>query len=54
MYINDIHILIYVLVGVVGLLVGQFMDWCNKRLPEYKKILSKEYFLMVKYTMHIA
>ncbi len=44
MYINDIHILIYVLVGVVGLLVGQFMDWCNKRLPEYKKILSKEFF----------
>ncbi len=44
MYINDIHILIYVLVGVVGLFVGQFIDWCNKRLPEYKKVLSKEFF----------
>jgi len=44
MYINDIHILIYVAVGVAGLLVGQFMDWCNRRLPEYKKILSKEFF----------
>lgn len=44
MYINDIHILIYVLVGIVGLIVGQFIDWCNKRLPEYKKVLSKEFF----------
>lgn len=44
MYINDVHILSYVLVGIIGLLVGQFIDWCNKRLPEYKKVLSKEFF----------
>ena len=44
MYINDIHILIYTAVGVIGLFVGQFIDWCNKRLPEYKKVLSKEFF----------
>jgi leader peptidase (prepilin peptidase)/N-methyltransferase len=44
MYINDIHILIYVAVGIAGLLIGQLIDWCNKRLPEYKKILSKEFF----------
>lgn len=44
MYINDIHILIYVLVGIIGLFVGQFIDWCNKRLPNYKKVLSKEFF----------
>ena len=44
MYINDIHILIYVAVGVAGLLIGQFIDWCNKRLPDYKKILSQEFF----------
>lgn len=44
MYINDVHILIYVLVGVIGLFIGQFIDWCNKRLPEYKKVLSKEFF----------
>lgn len=42
MYINDIHILIYVAVGIIGLIVGQFIDWCNKRLPEYKKVLSKD------------
>ena len=44
MYINDIHILAYVLIGIIGLVVGQIIDYCNKRLPEYKKILSKEFF----------
>ena len=45
MYINDTHILIYVLAGILGLIVGQFIDWCNKRLPEYEKVLSKEFFI---------
>ena len=35
MYINDIHIIYYILVGILGLGVGQFVDWCNIRLPEY-------------------
>lgn len=42
MYYNDVHILYYVLFGVIGLIVGQFVDWCNKRLPEYKKVFSKD------------
>lgn len=44
MYINDINIMFYVLVGIIGLFVGQFIDWCNNRLPEYKKVFSKEFF----------
>lgn len=44
MYINDIHILTYVVVGIIGLFVGQFIDWCNLRLPEYKKIFSKDFY----------
>ena len=44
MYINDIHILTYHVTGVIGLFVGQFIDWCNLRLPEYKKIFSKDFF----------
>lgn len=44
MYINDINIMLYVLVGIIGLFVGQFIDWCNNRLPEYKKVFSKEFF----------
>ena len=44
MYINEIHILWYVLVGAIGGFVGQFIDWCNIRLPEYKKVFSKDFF----------
>lgn len=44
MYINDIHILWYVFVGIIGLFVGQFIDWCNIRLVEYKKIFSRDFF----------
>ena len=44
MYINEMHILWYVFVGVIGLLVGQFIDWCNLRLPKYEKVFSREFF----------
>lgn len=44
MYINDINIMYYVLIGILGLFIGQFIDWINLRLPEYKKVLSKEFF----------
>ncbi len=44
MYINDVNILYYVVIGIIGLVVGQFVDWCNKRLPENKKIFSKDIF----------
>ena len=44
MYINDLHILTYVIAGIIGLIIGQFIDWCNLRLPEYKKVFSKDFF----------
>lgn len=44
LYINEIHILGYVGIGILGLLIGQFIDWLNERLPEYQKIFSKEFF----------
>ena len=44
MYLNDINIMFYVLVGIIGMFVGQIIDWMNLRLPEYKKVLSKEFF----------
>ncbi|MGN1269749.1 MAG: prepilin peptidase [Clostridia bacterium] len=44
MYINDTHVLVYVLIGILGIFVSQFIVWCNKRLPEYKKIFTKEIF----------
>ena len=48
MYINDVHILYYVLFAIVGMLIGQFMDWCNKRLPEKKKIFTIKFFKELK------
>lgn len=44
MYINDINIMYYVIIGLIGLLVGQFVDWMNERLPDYKKVFSKDFF----------
>ena len=29
---------------ILGLFVGQFVDWCNKRLPEHKKVFSLDMF----------
>ncbi|MCI8760013.1 MAG: prepilin peptidase [Clostridia bacterium] len=42
MYLNDVHIAYYVGVVVIGLIIGQLVDWANKRLPEYKSVLSKD------------
>lgn len=44
MYFNDIHILYYVVIGTIGLIVGNFINWCNYRLPEYKKVFTLEFF----------
>ena len=42
MYINETHIGFYLLAMIIGIIVGQFIDWMNKRLPEYKKVFTKE------------
>lgn len=44
MYINDIHLAYYIGFIILGLLVGQFTSWMNKRLPEYKKVFTLELF----------
>ena len=44
MYINNINIMFYILIGLVGLIVGLFVDWCNQRLPEYKKVFSRDFY----------
>lgn len=43
MYLNDVHIAYYVVAAIIGLFVGQIVDWVNKRLPEYKKVISKDF-----------
>ncbi len=44
MYFNDVHIAYYVVAVIIGLIVGQMVDWANKRLPEYKNVISKDIF----------
>lgn len=44
MYLNDVHIAYYIGAIILGLFVGQFIDWCNKRLPEHKKVISLDIF----------
>lgn len=48
MYINDVHILYYVLAGIIGIIVGAFINLCNYRLPENKKVFTKEIFFKNK------
>lgn len=43
MYINDVHIAYYLVVAILGLIVGEVVSWANKRLPEYKKVISREF-----------
>lgn len=53
MYINDVHIFIYIAFFIVGAVVGQFIEWVNKRVIENKKIFSKDIKLELKRKMKI-
>ena len=44
MYINDTNIGFYIIAAIIGLVVGQFVDWMNKRIPENKKVFSTDIF----------
>lgn len=42
MYINDINIVAYIIVAVLGALAGQISDLLNYLLPKHKSLFSKE------------
>ncbi len=44
MFFNDVHIMIYVAFGILGLIVGNILPHINKRLTEHKKVLTKDFF----------
>ena len=44
MYFNNIHIIFYLIIAIIGFVVGKFVAWCNLRFPEEKKIFSKDFF----------
>lgn len=42
MYINDVHILVYAAFAILGAIIAGFINWCNDRMIEDKKIFSKD------------
>lgn len=44
MYLNDVNIIYYIIIAILGLFIGELVNWANKRLPEYKKVVSLDIF----------
>ena len=45
MYINDVYIIYYVIALLLGFIVGEIVGWLNDRLPDEKKVFSKDFFI---------
>ena len=45
MYINDVFIVYYVIALFLGLIAGVLVGWLNERLPDNKKVFSKEFLV---------
>ena len=41
---NNTHIMFFVVFGILGLAIGQFVAWMNIRMPENKKVFSSNFF----------
>lgn len=41
MYFNDVNIGYYIIISILGLFVGELVNWMNKRLPEEKPIITR-------------
>ncbi len=48
MYFNDVHILYYAMFAIIGGIIGQFIDYCNRCFLNERKIFSKESFSKYK------
>ena len=51
MYFNDVHILFYLGIAIIGGIIGQIIDYCNKCFIKEQKILSKESLKKYKKTV---
>lgn len=49
MYINDTHIGFYILFAILGLIIGQFTHWMIIRLPENKRVFSRDIIRAYKF-----
>ena len=41
MYFNEVNIGYYIIVSILGLFVGELINWMNKRLPEEKPVITR-------------
>lgn len=53
MYINNLPIYYYFLIGVIGMLAGQYMDWVIKRLKSKERVICKDFFSSYLKAFHI-
>ena len=44
MYFNDVHIIYYIAIAILGAITGKLTNWANYRLPELKKVISLDFF----------
>ena len=44
MYVNDLPIYYYFIIGIIGILIGQYMDWVIKRLRAKERVICKDFF----------
>ena len=44
MYFNNVHILIYLAIGILGFIIGKFVNWMNYRFLREEKVISKDIF----------
>lgn len=49
MYINDVNILGYIAIAIIGGIVGKLLNWAIVRLSEEKRVFTKEYFTEGKF-----
>ena len=53
MYVNDLPIYYYFTIGIIGLLIGQYMDWVIKRLRAKERVICKDFFKSYLKSFHI-
>ena len=44
MYFNDVHIIYYIAIAIIGLIGGKIVNWANFMLPNFQKVLSLDFF----------
>jgi len=48
MYFNDVHIIFYIAIAILGAITGKIVNWANQRLPILKKVISLDFFRQQK------